>query len=167
METGIDAALEQRGGFHLCLSERELDARFALVARHDTGSDAVAMLDRAGVMTLLPGIGPDVAGASFCAADGHVNPLQVLRALHAAFALRGGSILRERSVRSVTSERGRVVLTTATGAIGAGRVVLAAGLGNAALAPQLGLFAPVRCRSRACGRPTQGRCLPATGRRTA
>jgi len=143
-ETGIDVALEQRGGLHLCLSERELNARSALVARCDAESNRVEMMDRAALATLLPGIGPDVAGASYCAADGHVNPLKLLCALHAAFTACGGSILRDRSVRRVTRERGSFTLTTAAGAIDAGRVVLAAGLGNAALAPQLGLSAPVR-----------------------
>jgi hydrogen cyanide synthase HcnC len=147
-ETGIDVALEQRGGVHLCLSERELAARTALVARARASTGAVAqgieMIDRAALMKLLPGIGPEVAGASYGAEDGHVDPLRLLRALHAAFVARGGSIFSECAVRSVTFERGSFALTTATGPIDAARVVLAAGLGNATLAPQLGLSAPVR-----------------------
>jgi hypothetical protein len=97
-ETGIDVALEQRGGVHLCLSERELAMRNALAAR-DAASNDIEMLDGHALMKLLPGIGPDVAGGSYCAADGHVNPLRLLRELHAAFVGRGGSIVSECAVR--------------------------------------------------------------------
>lgn len=144
-ETGIDVALEQRGGVHVCLSERELVKRTALVAR-DAASNGMEMLDRDALTKLLPGIGPDVAGASYCAADGQVNPLRLLRALHAAFVARGGVIVSECSVRNVASAGGGFTLTTATGPIDAARVVLAAGLGNAALAPQVGLSAPVHAQ---------------------
>jgi hydrogen cyanide synthase HcnC len=144
-ETGIDVALEQRGGIHLCLSERELVVRTALVAR-DATANGVEMLDREALTNLLPGIGPDVAGASYCAADGQVNSLRLLRALHAAFVARGGVIVNECAVRKVASTGGGFTLTTATGPIDAARVVLAAGLGNAALAPQVGLSAPVRAQ---------------------
>src|SRR5439155_12821021 len=144
-ETGIDVALEQRGGVHLCLSERELVARSALVARA-AAPNGIEMLDGHTLMNLLPGIGPEVAGGSYCAADGHVNPLKLLRALHAAFVARGGSIVSECAVRNVASTDDGFTLTTATGPIGTARVVLAAGLGNATLAPQVGLSAPVRAQ---------------------
>ncbi len=143
-ETGIDVALDQRGGVHLCLSERELELRSALAAAATAGANDVEMMDRAALLGLLPDIGPDVVGGSFCAADGHVNPLRLLRALHAGFAARGGSILGDCAVRAVAKYGEGFRLTTATGSIDAARVVLAAGLGNAALAPQLGLSAPVR-----------------------
>jgi glycine/D-amino acid oxidase-like deaminating enzyme len=104
------------------------------------------MLDVHALMNLLPGIGPDVAGGSYCAADGHVNPLRLLRALHAAFVARGGSIVSECALRSVVRTGEGFTLTTATGPIHTARVVLAAGLGNATLAPQVGLSAPVRAQ---------------------
>ncbi len=33
---------------------------------------------------MLPGIGPDVVGGSYCPLDGHVNSLRLFRALHTA-----------------------------------------------------------------------------------
>ena len=94
-ETGIDVALDQRGGVHLCLSEHEFGARAQLAERGRSAPNTAAMemVDRAALTKLLPGIGPEVAGASFCADDGHVNPLRLLRALHAAFEARGGRIV--------------------------------------------------------------------------
>ena len=143
-ETGIDVAFDQRGGVHLCLSQRELETRSALAGPAAAGANGIEMMDRAALLGLLPEIGPEVAGGSYCAADGHVDPLRLLRALHVAFVARGGSILGDCAVRTVVKHGEGFRLTTASGSIDAARVVLAAGLGNAALAPQLGLSAPVR-----------------------
>jgi predicted esterase YcpF (UPF0227 family) len=59
-ETGIDVALRQTGGVHVCLSERELDVRserFAqLFARPGFERHDVEFLDRAGMAKRLPGI---------------------------------------------------------------------------------------------------------------
>ena len=147
-ETGIDVALDQRGGVHVCLSEREFSARAQLVerARLLPGAAAIEMVDHAALTRLLPGIGREIAGASFCADDGQVNPLRMLQALHAAFKARGGTAVSECVVRKVTLQGGGFRLTTALGPIDAAQVVLAAGLGNAGLAPQLGLSAPVHAQ---------------------
>jgi glycine/D-amino acid oxidase-like deaminating enzyme len=149
-DTGIDVALAQPGGVHLCLSERELAARaeWAAQVRAQSAVDQYRfeIIDRATLAKLLPGIGADVAGASYCPEDGHVNPLKLLRALHAGFATRGGYSLPARAVRAITRTADGFVLTTAQGTVGAARIVLAAGLGNAALAPQVGLSASVRAQ---------------------
>jgi glycine/D-amino acid oxidase-like deaminating enzyme len=47
-------------------------------------------------------------------------------------------------VSRIEPRAGAFVLSTPRGAIEAGRVVVAAGLGNASLAPMVGVFAPVR-----------------------
>ena len=143
-ETGIDVAFDQRGGVHLCLSQRELETRSALAGPAAAGANGIEMMDRAALLGLLPEIGPKVAGGSYCAADGHVDPLRLLRALHVAFVARGGSILGDCAVRTVVKHGEGFRLTTASGSIDAARVVLAAGLGNAALAPQLGCRAGSR-----------------------
>ena len=147
-ETGTDIALEQRGGFHVCLSDAEMDNRVAsltkLVEQAGFERYAFEVLDRAALAARVPGIGPEVVGATYCALDGHLNPLRLLRALHAAFIKRDGAYLPLRKVERVTPQSGRFVVEAAGAQIGAVRVVLTAGLGNATLAPQLGLHAPVR-----------------------
>ena len=92
-ETGIDVRLSQPGGLYVCLDAAELSARAAMLEdmRSRLGGDyPFRVLDRAGVAELVPEIGPDVAGATFGPEDGHVDPLRLLQALHAAFAGRGG-----------------------------------------------------------------------------
>ena len=145
--TGIDVALRQHGGLHVCLSEAELGARatqFArLFAQPDFDAYPVDMLDRAGVAARVPGIGPDVAGGSWCPLDGDCNPLRLLHALHTALAQAGAQILPDRAVLAIEPHATGFRLHTAGGGVDCERVVLAAGLGNARLAPMVGLAAPV------------------------
>jgi len=147
-DTGIDVALEQPGGFHLCLSEAELahrvDQLTRLVAQPGFERYAFDVLDRAALGERLPGLGPQVVGATYCRLDGHLNPLRLFRALHAAFLKRGGIYRPNAKVEAITSEGDAFALRTATGRVEAGQVVLTSGLGNATLAPQIGLRATVR-----------------------
>jgi hydrogen cyanide synthase HcnC len=148
VQTGLDVCFRNPGGLHLLLSEREAENRAnALTRLHNQpgmkGFD-YQMLDHGEVEKMLPQIGPQVAGASFCPADGHVNALRLLHALHVGFARLGGSYRSNHAVERIEPRAGEFRLHTATAELAAGRIVLAAGLGNARLAPMLGLNAPVR-----------------------
>jgi glycine/D-amino acid oxidase-like deaminating enzyme len=101
------------------------------------------MLDHAGTARLCPGIGPEVAGASFGPLDGHVSPLRLLRALFQGFVRRGGELATGHRVSRIAPVDGGFSVTTERGGFRAARVVLAAGLGNRVLAPMVGLAAPV------------------------
>jgi glycine/D-amino acid oxidase-like deaminating enzyme len=108
------------------------------------GDYAFEMLDHASLRTHLPCIGPEVAGASYSPMDGHVNPLKLLRALHAACRHRGVRFAQDSRVTGITPQADGFELVTGATKWRAPRVVLAAGLGNRELAPQVGLHAPVR-----------------------
>jgi len=149
-DTGLDVCLQQSGGLHLLLSEREVESRANAIKRLHNQPGMVPfdyeMLDRAAVARMLPHVGPDVAGASFCPLDGHVNALRLLRALHVAFQKHGGIYFPERPVERIEPRGGEFRLHSADNAqtIGAQKIVLAAGLGNARLGPMVGLNVPVR-----------------------
>ena len=147
-EAGIDVALAQPGGIHVCLTPDELTQRTAalevLQAQMGFRRYAVEVLDRAGLAKRLPGIGTDVTGGTYCPLDGHCNPLKVLRALHLAIARAGGACRAGHGVLSITPRGNGFVLETAGGPIAAEKIVLAAGLGNAVLAPMVGIKATVR-----------------------
>jgi len=102
------------------------------------------MLDRSELAELLPGLGPAVIGASWTPYDGHANPLNLLHALHKGFVEKGGHYLPNSTVSEVSAAPGDFRVRAGGGEIGAPKVVLAAGLGNAALAPHFGLSAPVK-----------------------
>jgi glycine/D-amino acid oxidase-like deaminating enzyme len=102
------------------------------------------MIERDELAEMLSGLGPAVAGGSWTPYDGHVNSLQLFHALHRAFAGRGGTYLPNRSVSEASVAPRDFRLSFGAETIAAPAVVLAAGLGNARLAPVFGLSAPVR-----------------------
>ncbi len=147
-QTGLDVAFQRPGGFHLCLSEQELEARANVLMRLHNQPAMVRysyeILDRNAVKAMLPEIGPDVAGASYCPLDGHVNSLRLLRALHAGMQQLGAVYFGDHMVERIEQRDGGFRLATRGGEIRAGKVVLAAGNGNARLGPMVGLNVPVR-----------------------
>jgi hydrogen cyanide synthase HcnC len=147
-QSNLDVCFANPGGLHLLLSEREVENRANALKRlhNQPGMKAFAykILDHVQTKKMLPKIGPDVAGASFCPLDGHVNALRLLRALHMAFQRLGGTYRASHTIERIEPGAGEFRLHTASGEIAAGRVVLAAGLGNSRLAPMVRLDAPVR-----------------------
>ncbi|MFC5508236.1 MULTISPECIES: NAD(P)/FAD-dependent oxidoreductase [Hyphomicrobiales] len=147
-DTGIDVAHSQPGGFMLCLSEAELEQRRQTMQRlHNQMSLSdfpYEILDHDETKRRLPDIGKDVVGSVYSPLDGHVNSLKLFRALRDASARRGVDYRPNCTVDSITSDAGGFRLKGAFGEIAAGKVVLAAGLGNARLAPMVGLDAPVK-----------------------
>jgi glycine/D-amino acid oxidase-like deaminating enzyme len=146
--TGIAVGHRQQGGVHLCLGEDEFDERQQRMERMRQQSGNFGfeyrMLDRHDLADMLPGVGPAVTGASWTPYDGHANPLNLLHALHKGFAERGGHYIPNTTVSDATAAPHSFRMSVAAGTITAPVVVLAAGLGNAALAPVFGLNAPVR-----------------------
>ena len=146
--SGIDVGFQQAGGVTLCHSEAEFAQRRDLM-RHQFDADlpcpdAYRMLGREEVATLIPEIGPGVIGASYCRLDGCANSLRLLRALHTACRKLGGEYHPGVDVAAVRPSSSGFVVDTASGTVAAERVVLAAGLGNARLAPSVGLETPVK-----------------------
>ncbi|MCP1169901.1 FAD-binding oxidoreductase, partial [Limimaricola sp. ASW11-118] len=90
--------------------------------------------------------GPEVAGATYSALDGDVNPLRLLAALRGAVTALGGRIETGARVNRVSpvSGGGFDLALDGGGMRRAGRVVLCAGLGSAKLAEQLGFHTRVR-----------------------
>src|SRR5712691_81987 len=146
--TGVAIGLQQNGGVQLCLGEDELARRGAMMAqmRREAGNFGFAyrMLDHAELADMLPGLGPTVSGASWTPYDGHVNSLALFHALHRGFAAKGGTYLPNSTVTEAIAAPGDFRVEADGEAIAAPKIVLAAGLGNAKLAPLFGLRAPVR-----------------------
>jgi glycine/D-amino acid oxidase-like deaminating enzyme len=146
-QTGLEVALQQNGGFHLTLGEDEFAQRAQLVTRMHNQTGAadyrMEMLSASEVKKVLPLIGPEVSGGSFCPLDGHVNSLRTFRAFHTGLKLFGVDYFPERPVSAIARSGGEFRLTTEQGEVRAGKVVLAAGNANQTLAPMVGLSAPM------------------------
>jgi glycine/D-amino acid oxidase-like deaminating enzyme len=147
-ESGVDVGFERPGGFHIALSEAELEARAQALRRlHNQPGMvhyATEILERARLQRLLPHLGPEVAGGSYCPLDGHCNSLKLYRALNLSLAARGAALLFGRRVSGVRHAGGVFLLETAAGEVACEKVVIAAGNASAALAPMVGLSAPMR-----------------------
>lgn len=147
-ETATDVAFRRPGGFALSLSDAELEARATAMRRlhNQPGMTPYPyeILDHDEVRAMLPAIGPTVAGGIFSPLDGRCNSLLLLRALQTGLQRNGGSLLAQHVVSRIEHRDGAFALTTSAGQVRAERIVLAAGNGNAQLAPMVGLSAPVR-----------------------
>ena len=138
--TGTDTALHQPGGLAFCLSDDEFAQREALIRRmhNESGDIGTRMLSREDVRAMVPGVGDEVTGASFCPLDGHASPLHLLKALHQDLDYRPN-----RRVSFVNSRPHHFTVRTADETYVAPRIVIAAGLGSRELAPMVGLDMPV------------------------
>lgn len=144
-DAGVDIELSQPGGLDFCLDDDEAERNVARLEglRQALGGDyPFEYLGHNALKELVPEVGPDVVGATWFPEDGHVNPLYLLRALHAAVNAKGGQLVGGASVQRV-EPTGSGFRIHASQMWQADNVVLCAGLGNATLAPMVGLEAPV------------------------
>ena len=147
-EGGFDIAYRRPGGYHLCLSQDELDRRAENIRRLHNQADAVPyridVLDGDEIRRRLPEVGPEVAGGTFCALDGDVNSLKLLRALHSAFVRLGGTYKADSLVERIEPGADGFGLATGRARFGAARILLAAGLDNPRLGAMVGMDLPLR-----------------------
>jgi glycine/D-amino acid oxidase-like deaminating enzyme len=145
-EVAVDYA--RPGGLAFCLGADELDRRRALLHRmHNQAIEPdTEMIERPALERMLPDLrlGPEVAGASFCHRDGHVNPLQLLAALHRAIPHLGSRIAWRSSIQTIRLQGGAFRLTGPAGTWTAPRVVVAAGLATGTLLAPMGVAIPLR-----------------------
>lgn len=147
--TGLDLEHEQRGGVDLCFNQEDAEARQREYSAIQAASPCLAShfqwqyLDRKSLTSYLPGLGEGVHGGTWSPHDGHCNPLHLLRALFAANLGLGLDYRPASEVHLVTPLLNGFRAMTSHGAYEAERLILAAGLGSAALAPMLGLSGAV------------------------
>ena len=147
-QTGVDVCFQRPGGFNLALSQRELEARGNMLERLQSQPGMqrfdYEMLDAAAVSRSIPDVGPEVVGASFIRFDGHCNSLRLFRALNAGMQQLGVTYLPEHRVSEIKPAQGQFHVVTPKGELRSQKIVLAAGIDNARLAPMVGLNVPVR-----------------------
>lgn len=146
-KTGIDVAYDRRGGYMFAFSREELQSREVVLGRicaeAGLAEPDFEILDRKAVEDAFPGLGPDVCGASFCPKDGDCNTLLALSALQRAFAGDGGHYFPGHTVIGVEGNGPGAAVRTDRAQFSAGTVVLAAGVGNMALARAMGCELPI------------------------
>lgn len=148
VESDLDVSFERPGGFHLALSDQELEDRVGQMRRlHNQIGVAQyrnEVLDHAEIEKMLPGLGPDVVGGTYCPLDGTCNSLRLHRALHIALGRYNVAYLPNHRVETIGQGSGAFTLKTPARTVGAGKVVIAAGNASQHLAPMVGLRSPMK-----------------------
>ncbi|UWE16250.1 NAD(P)/FAD-dependent oxidoreductase [Herbaspirillum huttiense] len=142
---GIDLELQQIGGLQFFLDEDELRAYVRKLEnlRAAVGDYPFEVLDPVALKQLSPHIGPEVVGAVYGPRDGHVSPLRLLRSLVQRFHTLGGILRNGVRCEQIVHRADRFHVQAGGKEYVAGKLVLAAGLGNRTLGPMVGLHAPV------------------------
>ncbi len=144
--TGSDIGYHRPGGADICVDAGEFEAKHEEMRRLQSHASHIKyeMLDRKAMAELLPGLGPDVVGGCYSPADGHVNPLSLMRGLHQGLRAKGGRIETGGRVIAIEHHNSSFTVITAKARYHGARLVIAAGLGTQALAEMVGLNVPVR-----------------------
>jgi hypothetical protein len=181
----VNCGFERPGGIELFEHADELASATALLESLHRQDAALSyeVLDAAALRRRIPAASAALAGALWSPNDGHANPLYTLRAMLQAFVQSGGVYLPRNPVNEIRPRAGRFEIDTREGRLEAGRIVLAAGLDNARLAPMVDMHAPIaRCAARSwspngsrrfstirrwsCVRRQKARCCSAIRRKT-
>lgn len=145
--TGQTVPLEQNGGYDLHFSEETLQAtveKYEILKTQLGGDYPFEVLGHNALRKEEPHIGPKVVGAILHHQDGHANPLKLLKSLAADVRRMGGRVLTGKTVTDVVKPDGFVITCGDGTTLGAGKVILSAGLGAAQLGPKMGFKAPIR-----------------------
>jgi glycine/D-amino acid oxidase-like deaminating enzyme len=144
---GLEADVDYQRDGYLRVAEGEAEAE-DVIQRAQTQSRvpgvSVEILDAGRARTLEPALSPRIAAASFCAQDGNVDPLKLVRAVGRAARGHGAQILHHREVTGIRLTGGRVAaVQTPAGEITARVVVDAAGILVPDVARMVGLEVPI------------------------
>jgi glycine/D-amino acid oxidase-like deaminating enzyme len=133
------------GGIEIALEADEMRVMAAELALPGSKASAAQLLDARELRELVPAIGREVLGGTYCPDDGHVDPLATLGALHRALRRAGVRIVTGKADKVTSNGKGRgFVIATGAENLTCERVVIAAGLGSVALCGPLGLTAALR-----------------------
>ena len=146
-EAGQPIGYRRVGGLSFCVGDEEFaERRDELQRLHNLDGGrgpSLRLFDRRELEELLPAtpLGPAVTGASLAPDDGHVNPLLLLRGLHAGFLRAGGVHRPGVEVRAIAPA---LALDLGGETIHARKIVIAAGVATQRVAAMAGLDVPVR-----------------------
>ncbi len=141
-ETGIKINLSQIGGYEYFIDSNALDERIAeykKLKRALNGDYPYEILSSSEIRAAEPMVGGETIGATFYPYDGHLNPLQLLKALTEYCQKRGLSHYLGEVIESAEKKEGVFKLVTKKGLeVSAEKVVVCAGLGAKKIGPLFG-----------------------------
>ena len=150
-ETGVQINYNQAGGYEYFTDPQTLSQRmdeYKQLKKALNGDYPYEFLSSSQIRAAEPMIGGETIGASFYPYDGHLNPLQLLKALASYCQKKGLSHYLGEELKTADKKEGVFRLVTKKGlTISANKVVISAGLGAKKIGPLfgfLGLVSPQR-----------------------
>ena len=135
------------GGLVVVEGQAQMQAMRNFVRRQASGGLEVSLLDSKQARELEPELSPDIAGATWSALDGEVNPIALTQGLALGARGLGAEILTRTEVNSFVRDKGSVqAVHTNRGRFEAQVIVLAAGVWTTGLGSMLGMYIPVTPR---------------------
>lgn len=143
-ELGADVEYRQNGNLRLALTDADVPTIRQVVEDGNAAGIAMTYLpDIDAVHEVAPALTDDLAGASFCATDGHANPHLAVGAFADAARRQGATIETGVEVQAIETDGTRVTaVRTATGQIATETVIVAAGVYTPYLLDPLGIQIP-------------------------
>ncbi|HXJ78932.1 MAG TPA: FAD-dependent oxidoreductase [Candidatus Methylomirabilis sp.] len=143
----LEAEVDYQRDGYLRVAETEVEAE-DVIERAQKQSRVpgvkVEILDARRARALEPALSPRIVAASFCAQDGNVDPLKLVRAVGRAARRLGAHILHHREVTGIRLANGRVAaVITKEGEVAADVVVDAAGIFVPEVARMVGVRVPI------------------------
>lgn len=138
-----DIQLHVGGGLMVAETDEQYDFLAAKCRRENQFGIETELVDRGELLTMAPYLNPEMKGAVFCAKEGKINPLLANAAIRRKALESGVDLRSEIFVTAVNQTRSGFRIHTTQGEIRAGRVVIAAGTGSAAIAAALGIDIPL------------------------
>lgn len=145
----LDKRLEARVEYERCgdlrLVESPADAERLrrIAAREEDAGLSIEWVEGVGLRSLVPGIGPQMLGGTFCPTGGQANPLLVAPSFGRRARDLGAIVWEHCPVEALRKDGAGFSLETANGVVRAARVVLAAGAWTPLLAAGLGVALPI------------------------
>ena len=137
--------MHRAGMLFVAGDSRALAAEHRVLQEHiDLGYDGeVRLLDRDEVLSEEPGLADGISGGLYASAECHVRPETVTAGVAARLREVGVEVREDTAVRGLARANGSWAVATADGGVEADRVVLAGGVGTAALLAPFGVRLPL------------------------
>jgi sarcosine oxidase subunit beta len=142
LETDVEYC--QKGNLRLGKTEANLKTLAALVEKSTSAGLDVRMISGDEAREICPHMSEEVLGASWCATDGHANPLSTTLGFYKKALAHGAIFATGVTVTGLRKVKGRVTQAlTDDGVYEADRILLCAGNASRAIANTIGIDIPV------------------------
>jgi len=144
-ELGTDVEYCQKGNLRLGKTKEHLDILKGLVKSNTAQNLDMRMIDYKEAREICPYLSEEVKGASWCATDGHANPMLATLAYYKAARRLGVRFITGVDVVTLRKIRGRIAqVCTADGTVyNAGQIVVAAGYESRKILSSVGIDIPM------------------------